>query len=116
MSIYFMTFIGLVLCIFLYRRYFPVLGIPCGKNGQDKKSTVVLDLRDYNSEDLPDNQSDIRVPYAYLKRFVKEIPDQKLHIIAMDRLELNLGVRYLVSKGYQIASYQLSNCPCRDKE
>lgn len=37
----------------------------------------------------------------------------KINVIANDRLELNLGLRYLRSKGYQVASYYISNCPCR---
>jgi hypothetical protein len=115
MSTYFILIVGSILCIMLYRRYFPVLGIPCEKTGQDKTSTVVLDIRDYNI-DVNDRQSDMRIPYAYMRRFIQEIPRQKLHVIANDRLELNLGLRYLKSRGYQIASYHLGNCPCRDKE
>ena len=105
----------LLVCIILYRRYFPVLGIPCKKSGHDKASTVVLDIRDYNI-DVNHNQSDMRVPYAYLKRFIQEIPNEKLHVIANDRLELNLGIRYLSNKGYHVTSYQISSCPCSGKE
>lgn len=115
MSTYFILMIVLLLCIMLYRRHFPVLGIPCLTIGDDKLGSVVLDLRDYNI-DVNHNQSDFRVPYAYLKRFIQEIPYQQLHVIANDRLELNLGVRYLKSKGYRVVSYQLSNCPCKGKE
>ncbi|KRG11542.1 sulfurtransferase [Virgibacillus soli] len=107
--------VGLFLCIILYKRHFPVLGIPCKKTGHDKSSTVVLDIRSYNI-DIHHRQSDMRIPYAYLKRFKQEIPRKKLHVIANDRLELHLGIRYLLSKGYDITSYQISNCPCRDKE
>ncbi|MFS0672598.1 sulfurtransferase [Ornithinibacillus contaminans] len=115
MGTYFILIVGSLLCIMLYRRYFPVRGIPCKMSGHDKTSTVVLDIRDYNIE-TNHNQSDMRIPYAYLKRFVQEIPHQTLHVIANDRLELNLGLRYLRSKGYQVASYHISNCPCREKE
>jgi hypothetical protein len=107
--------VGLLLSIIVYKRYFPVLGIPCEKVGHDKTSTVVLDIRDYNI-DTNQNQSDLRIPYAYLRRFIEEVPNQRLHVIANDRLELNLGLRYLLKKGYQIASYQINNCPCTDKE
>nr|WP_318281014.1 sulfurtransferase [Paenibacillus bovis] len=74
---------------------------------------VILDIRDYNVE-AHHQQSDIRIPHAYLKRFINEIPNQKLHVIANDRLELNLGLRFLLSKGYRVSSYQISNCPCKD--
>lgn len=39
------------------------------------------------------------------------IPNEKWHIIATDRLELNLGVRFLLKKGlkfYQLWDYELS--------
>lgn len=106
--------VGILLCGILYKRYFPVLGIPCEKIGHDKASTVVLDIRDYNI-DANHNQSEMRIPYAYFKRFIQEVPNEKLHVIANDRLELNLGIRYLLSKGYHVASYQITNCPCRGK-
>ncbi|WP_052345908.1 hypothetical protein [Paucisalibacillus sp. EB02] len=115
MSIYLSVIAGSLLCIMLYKRYFPVLGIPCKKTGDDKTSIIVLDIRDYNI-DVNQDQSNLRIPYAYLKRFIQVIPNQNIHVIANDRLELNLGVRYLLAKGYQVASYQISNCPCRDKE
>jgi hypothetical protein len=115
MSTYLSVLVGSFLCIIVYKRYFPVRGIPCKKTGHDKTSTVVLDIRDYNI-DVNQYQSDLRIPYAYLKRFIQEIPKDNIHVIANDRLELNLGVRYLLAKGYQVASYQISNCPCRDKE
>lgn len=115
MSTYFIIIVVTVFCILLYRRYFPVLSIPCKKVDDEKARTVVLDIRDYNI-DVNHDQSDMHIPYAYLKRFIQEIPRQKLHVIAYDRLELNLGLRYLKSRGYQVASYQINNCPCRDKE
>ncbi|MCH1624409.1 sulfurtransferase [Fredinandcohnia sp. SECRCQ15] len=78
-------------------------------------NTVVLDIREYNI-DVNHNESDLRIPFSYLKRFNQEIPNEKLHVIANDHLELNLGIRFLLSKGYHIASYQISNCPCRGKK
>lgn|SRR5690625_4735264 len=112
MSSYYIFIVGFLFSIMIYKRYFPVLGIPCKTNHQDNTSVMIVDLRDYNIG-TRDNQSDMRIPYAYLKRFIQEIPKQQLHVIANDRLELHLGVRYLKSKGYQVGSYQISNCPCR---
>lgn len=110
-----MIVVGILISIMFYRRYIPVLGIPCKKTGHDKTSTVVLDIRDYTIDDNQ-NLSDMRIPYAYLRRFIQEVPNKKIHVIANDRLELNLGVRYLLKKGYHVASYQLNDCPCTDKE
>lgn len=72
MSTYPILLIGLLLCIMLYRRYFPLLGIPCLTIGDDRPGTVVLDLMD-NIMNVNHNQSDMRIPYAYLKRFILEI-------------------------------------------
>lgn len=80
----------------------------------DHTSTFVLDIRDYNI-DVNHKQSDMRLPFAYLKRFIKEIPKDKVHVIAGDRVELNLGLRYLMGKGYRVVSYQIINYPCKEK-
>lgn len=115
MTIYIILIVISLLSIILFRRYFPVRGVPCKMSGHDQTRTVVLDIRDYNIN-TNQNQSDLRIPYAYLKRFVQEIPNRTLHVIANDRLELNLGLRYLKSKGYQVTSYHLSDCGCGEKE
>lgn len=114
MSTFLMLIAGLALLIMVYKRYFPILGIPCKKVNLEQSNAFVLDIRDYNV-DTNHKESDFRLPYAYLKRFIQEIPKQKLHVIASDRLELNLGLRYLLSKGYHVVGYQLSNCPCKNK-
>ena len=107
--------VGILLCIILYRRYFPVLGVPCENNRSNRMNALVLDIRDYNI-DVHNKLSDMRIPYAYLKRYSNEIPKQTLHVIANDQLELNLGLRFLRSRGYQVESYQIGNCPCKEKE
>lgn len=116
MGISFITIALIIICTALYRRYFPVFGIPCGKPRNVGNRAVVLDIRDYNEVgNNPDNE--FQIPYAYLKRFKEEIPsDELLHVVARDRLELNLGLRYLLSKGYQVMSYEINNCPCSKKE
>lgn len=112
MSTYLILIISLFLLAIVYKRYFPLLSIPCKKIDQHKTGTVVLDIRDYNV-DANHIKSDVHIPYAYLKRFIQEIPKRQLHVIADDRLELNLGARFLMNKGFQIASYQFRNSPCK---
>ncbi|WP_068676970.1 sulfurtransferase [Oceanobacillus sp. Castelsardo] len=116
MSTYIISTALIIFFTILYRRYFPVLGIPCGKPANGGTQTVILDIRDYN-EVRNNHHSKVWIPYAYLKRFKEEIPsDGLLHVIARDRLELNLGLRYLLSKGYQVKSYEINNCPCKKEE
>lgn len=106
MSTYFLLIaVSLLLGRVLYRRYFPVLGIPCVRAGHAKTSTLVIDIRDYNID--ADHQSDMRIPHAYLKRFIQEIPKQQLHVVANDRLETQF--RSKISNEQRISSSQLSN-------
>jgi hypothetical protein len=107
----------LVIAIFflgysLYVRYFPVMGIPCKGHASNE---VVLDLREFNENGEVSDKA-IRLPYSYLKRFKHEIPNQKLHVVAIDRLELNLGLRFLLKNGYKVSSYEIFDCPCRGKK
>ncbi|MBE3570554.1 MAG: sulfurtransferase [Bacillales bacterium] len=98
----------------LYKRYHPVKGIPCidqMKLRQDGQITF-LDIRDYNEVKKTDDHTSLNIPYAYLKRFYKDIPQKNIHLIAQDPMELNLGIRFLARKGFKVISYSLSNCPC----
>ncbi|MCY8976949.1 sulfurtransferase [Bacillus atrophaeus] len=94
-----------VTIIATYRRYYPITGISyIHKDILETMDLTILDIRHYN--DVPNFSDDIilNIPYAYLKRFYLEIPRDKIHIIAHDRVELNLGVRFLKSKGVRVNS------------
>jgi rhodanese-related sulfurtransferase len=106
-----------LLAVSMYNRYYPVQGVPCinEENGLTDDSITILDIRDYNeaaSGSVPDS---LNIPYAYLKRFYKEIPHNKIHVIASCQLELNLGLRFLKRKGFDITSYELTECRCKKK-
>ncbi|WP_411243091.1 sulfurtransferase [Priestia aryabhattai] len=99
-----------------YRRYYPVKGIVCINSREVKdKDITVLDIRNYNETTDDSSIQVLNIPYAYLKRFYLEIPQDKIHIIAVDRVELNLGIRFLRKKGFIIQSYELATCPCKNK-
>jgi hypothetical protein len=102
-----------LLAMSIYKRYVPVKDVPCIENEHVIKNgnTAILDLRDYNESDLHLNA--IHIPYAYLPRFYKEIPHIKVHVIAANRLELNLGLRFLKRKGFNVTSFELKDCPCK---
>lgn len=103
----------LLLCFELYRRYFPILGITC-RNDVDEGKVFVLDIRDYN-EKASLTKVSMQIPYAYLRRNYHEIPAQPLHVIAANRMELNLSLRFLLRKGYRVRSFEILDCPCREK-
>ncbi|MFE0561855.1 hypothetical protein ACFW1D_05085 [Priestia megaterium] len=79
-------------------------GIPCILKNKLKDFTIiVLDIRDYNETSTYSEDDTLYIPFAYLKRFYVEIPQGKIHVIAEDKLELNLGVRFL------LAIYRIKN-------
>jgi hypothetical protein len=100
----------------LFKRYYPVKGYPCidQESVLKNKNITILDIRDYNEGSvILSGFKLINIPYAYLKRYYKEIPKGKIHVVAKNKLELNLGLRLLKAKGIKIASYMLINCPCK---
>lgn len=104
-SIMMVIFVGLAAS--LYKRYVPVSHVPCTESGNDPGLTVV-DIRDYNNKAIDINCDSAEIPYAYLRRFYNEISPGKIHVIASDRLELNLGIRFLRKKGFQVVSYEMA--------
>lgn len=92
-------------------------GILCIKKNKLKDSTIiVLDIQDYNETSTYSDEDTLNIPCAYLKRFHLEIPQGKIHVIAEDKLELNLGLRFLIKKGFTINSYELTKYPCIDNQ
>ena len=106
-----MTLLFLVLFVFLltslYKRYIPVKNVPCLNDYTKESNVVSLDIRSYNQETNDLNKDTLNIPYAYLKRYSKDIPKGNIHVIASDRLELNLGIRLLKSKGMNVTSYEI---------
>ncbi|WP_409304053.1 sulfurtransferase [Peribacillus sp. SCS-155] len=108
-----LTTIFVLLAPALYRRYYPVRNIPCQNTADIRGNSgiTILDIRDYN--ETPGYPGATNIPYAYMKRYSRDIAPGKLHVVASNRLELNLGVRYLLSKGFTISSYEITECPCK---
>ncbi|WP_019243853.1 MULTISPECIES: hypothetical protein [Bacillus] len=111
---YIIVFFLLVFFVSLYKRYVPVIGVPCKhiNNDQIEQSKVIVDLRDYNDSDKTHLEEAIRIPVAYLQRYHHEIPSKNVHIIVNDRIEKNMGIRLLRKKGISVDSYTMSNCSC----
>lgn len=111
-----MFYIGIGLTIvfvrILFRRYFPILSVPCISNFKDVKrgNGVILDSRDYNECSRESIPGSIQIPYAYLARYYHEIPNEPIHLIVTNTLDRNLSIRFLKKKGFHIQSYSLTRC------
>ncbi|GMG74853.1 MULTISPECIES: sulfurtransferase [Priestia] len=112
-----MLYIAVLLLAILfiaYRRYYPVKGIQCIRKSEAKElGRTIVDIRHYH--EVHDSKG-LVMPYAYLKRFYSEIPQGSVHLIAGDRVELNLGVRFLRKKGFEVRSYELAACKSKGKK
>ncbi|MBU3573574.1 sulfurtransferase [Priestia aryabhattai] len=112
----YITVLLLATLFIAYRRYYPVKRIQCMCASEAKeRGRTVIDIRHYH-EVHDSNRLVILIPYAYLKRFYSEIPQGSVHLIAGDRVELNLGVRFLRKKGFEVSSYELAACKRKGKK
>ncbi|WP_156972764.1 hypothetical protein [Mesobacillus selenatarsenatis] len=50
----------------------------------------------------------INIPCGYLKRYIKEIPNRHIVIIASNELEKNFGARLLKKYGYNVKGYTIT--------
>lgn len=102
------TLLALLLAGSGYRRFMPLRGMKkeCLED-VDSKLLTILDIRPYNisNEEVP---GAMNLPFSYLMRSHKEIPDQPIHLIASDAIEKNLGARFLQKKGFNVVSYSLT--------
>ncbi|MEH6941708.1 sulfurtransferase [Bacillus sp. JJ722] len=101
-----------IILLMMYRRYAPVVGVPCSKIKQNQP-IVIVDLRDYNISNKTPLSNAINIPVAYLNRHHHEIPGKNVHVIAQNQLEKNMGIRLLRKNGINVMSYTMSNCLCK---
>ncbi|MBY0098710.1 hypothetical protein H0185_18255 [Mesobacillus maritimus] len=94
----------------VYVRYVPVTGVQSTiLTDLHTQSIKVVDIREYNqSYNYPIPKS-INIPIAYLKRNYQEIGSKKVHVIASDHLEKNMGIRLLRKRGFKVMSYTIIN-------
>ena len=55
------------------------------------------------------SDSILNIPYSYLERYNNEIPLVNIHVITSDKLELNIGIRFLLGKGIKVKSYEITD-------
>ncbi|WP_035323829.1 hypothetical protein [Peribacillus kribbensis] len=106
---YIIIMILVILAVMLYRRCFPVYGVPHKAIEGKKKyqKAVILDLRDYNISYKNEVEGSVALPIAYLNRNFGDITSRCVHIIVSDRLERNLGVRILRNKGFRVIGFTI---------
>ncbi|CAM3510430.1 sulfurtransferase [Cytobacillus oceanisediminis] len=102
----------LLLIIPFFKRYYPVKNIPCYSLEQciPKEDTVLLDVRDYNDSCHCEIPGAINLPIPYIKRYIKEIPHNQIHLVASNSLEKNVGIRMLRKKGFKIVGFSMPEC------
>jgi rhodanese-related sulfurtransferase len=114
--LYVSMFLLFFLSVAIYRRYYPINGIPCiHDSDRDETDVVVLDIRDYNEAGEFPVANSLHIPYAYLKRLFSTIPNKPIHVVAQDEVEKNLGIRFLLRHGFHVKSYSLACCPCYER-
>ncbi|WP_174733483.1 sulfurtransferase [Mesobacillus harenae] len=110
------TLIALItgIVFLLYKRYVPVLGVPCKDIREEKLEyiDIILDIRDYNISSKTPVEGALTIPTAYLARYFKEIPGREIYIVASDHLEKNMGIRLLRKRGFKVMGYTLTDCGC----
>ncbi|MBS4193701.1 hypothetical protein KHA97_01280 [Bacillus sp. FJAT-49870] len=92
-------------------RYFPIIGLNYidNKKELDLTTLIKVDVRDYNESYKNPVKGAINVPVAYLKRYYLEIPSKNLIVVASNRLEKNVGIRFLRTKGFKVVGYTITN-------
>ncbi|MCQ6274267.1 hypothetical protein JMM81_04660 [Bacillus sp. V3B] len=110
---YSITILLSIIFVFIYRRYVPVLGVPCIRSlNKDGDLIKVVDVRDYNLSYKDPIQGSINIPVAYLKRNFHEVSNSKIIVVASNRLEKNISIRFLKNKGCKVMGYTLTDCIC----
>ncbi|WKB36659.1 rhodanese-like domain-containing protein [Terrilactibacillus sp. S3-3] len=109
---------GFSIFVFSYRRYFPIHNVPCTnlESSRHDSDIMVVDVRDYNERAGRVSGHVLPIPFAYLKRFYHDIPKEKsIHVVAGDAVDCRLALRFLMRKGFTVAGYSLTRCPCRKR-
>ncbi|MCM3122044.1 hypothetical protein QNH36_14880 [Mesobacillus sp. AQ2] len=96
----------LLLVTLIFNRYVPVRNLRA-VNGYEHEA-VFVDLRDYQDSAKNPVNGAINIPCGYLKRYIKEIPNEQIVIIASNEVEKNFGARLLKKYGYDIKGYTIT--------
>jgi rhodanese-related sulfurtransferase len=99
-----------IIIFFIYRRYYPVLGVRRFNMGDLELEKInLIDLRDYNESYKETIKGSLNIPIAYLNRYVSEIPKSDIFIVVSSSIEKNMGIRFLRKKGFRVIGYTILN-------
>ncbi|KIY21567.1 MULTISPECIES: hypothetical protein [Mesobacillus] len=98
--------IVLLLLTLIFNRYVPVRNLQV-VNG-DEHGAIFVDLRDYQDSAKNPVNGAINIPCGYLKRYIKEIPNEQIILIASNEIEKNFGARLLKKYGYDVKGYTIT--------
>ena len=103
----------ILISVYFYNRYVPVIGVPCVKNIELTSPAKVVDVRDYNYVEEPVSVA-VNIPVAYLQRNYQQFKEEKVIVLASSHLEKNISVRYLKKKGIDVIGFRVigNNCKC----
>lgn len=103
----------IIVSVYFYNRYVPVLGVPCVKDLELSSPATIVDVRDYNYVDEAVPVA-VNIPVAYLQRNYQQFKEAKVIVLASSHLEKNISVRYLKKKGVEVIGYRVigNNCKC----
>ncbi|WP_379971248.1 hypothetical protein [Ectobacillus sp. sgz5001026] len=107
---YVILLILLLICYQLYERYVPVYGVNKITNEDCKetiRNVVCLDVRDYQDAYKDPIEGSKNLPYGYLKRYLDEIENRDIVIIASDAILKNISIRLLRRHGFRIQGYYI---------
>ena len=90
-----------------FNRYVPVRNVPAVNSKQ--KDAIWVDLRDYQVSAKNPVNGAINIPCGYLKRYMREIPNQQIVIIASNEVEKNFGARLLRKYGFNVKGYTIAD-------
>jgi rhodanese-related sulfurtransferase len=72
------------------------------------EDAIFVDLRDYQDAAKNPVYGAINIPCGYLKRYMNEIPNEQIIIIASSQVEKNFGARLLIKYGFNIKGYTIT--------
>lgn len=97
-----------VVALSLYKRYVPVLGVHyTNVRGSYLDKIKVIDIRDFNDSYKNPIKGAVNIPFAYLNRYIAEIPNREIHLVVSNSLEKNIGIRFLRKKGFRVVGYTI---------
>ncbi|MBU8908722.1 hypothetical protein [Desertibacillus haloalkaliphilus] len=100
--------IVIVILIFLYNRYVPIMGLEhIELETIDQDRSTLLDVRDFSAAYHQPVEGAINIPLAYLKRYYRDVGAEDVYILSAETIDVNMSGRLLSKKGIRVKGYHL---------